>query len=145
MACENAISAFDQTLNAAEQIGYTIRLESNISSETQLVLMTPGILLKKLAKDPMLVEYTHVLIDEVRVKVRPNGDQGYAVVADAFDSDPMEMCLTRGLFRSFLPTKVSRLLEHIGMHISLRVIQSRSPFVTAAFFSAPVELSLSYI
>lgn len=47
------------------QIGYAIRLESAVSKETQLVLMTPGILLKKLGNDPMLMEYTHVLIDEV--------------------------------------------------------------------------------
>lgn len=38
-----------------------------MSKDTQLVLMTPGILLKKLARDPMLKEYTHVLIDEVRL------------------------------------------------------------------------------
>lgn len=36
-----------------------------MSKDTQLILMTPGILLKKLDRDPMLKEYTHVLIDEV--------------------------------------------------------------------------------
>ncbi|CAB1100894.1 unnamed protein product [Ectocarpus sp. CCAP 1310/34] len=45
-------------------VGYTIRLESSVSKDTQLVLMTPGILLKKLGRDPMLKEFTHVLIDE---------------------------------------------------------------------------------
>lgn len=40
-----------------------------MSKDTQLILMTPGILLKKLAGDPMLKEYTHVLIDEVRYEV----------------------------------------------------------------------------
>ncbi|CAN0181828.1 unnamed protein product, partial [Ectocarpus sp. 4 AP-2014] len=47
-------------------VGYTIRLESSVSKDTQLVLMTPGILLKKLGRDPMLKEFTHVLIDEAR-------------------------------------------------------------------------------
>lgn len=36
-----------------------------MSKDTQLIMMTPGILLKKLDRDPMLKEYTHVLIDEV--------------------------------------------------------------------------------
>lgn len=52
--------------NCSRKVGYTIRLESSVSKDTQLVLMTPGILLKKLARDPMLKEFTHVLIDEVR-------------------------------------------------------------------------------
>ncbi|CAN0402158.1 unnamed protein product, partial [Hapterophycus canaliculatus] len=52
-------------VHSCAQVGYTIRLESSVSKDTQLILMTPGILLKKLARDPMLKEYTHVLIDEV--------------------------------------------------------------------------------
>lgn len=56
----------DDICGLTGQIGYTIRLESSVSKDTQLILMTPGILLKKLGKDPMLKEYTHVLIDEVR-------------------------------------------------------------------------------
>ncbi|CAN0416952.1 unnamed protein product, partial [Ectocarpus fasciculatus] len=51
-------------------VGYTIRLESSVSKDTQLVLMTPGILLKKLGRDPMLKEFTHVLIDEVHERDR---------------------------------------------------------------------------
>ncbi|CAN0465384.1 unnamed protein product [Ascophyllum nodosum] len=51
-------------------VGYTIRLESSVSKDTQLILMTPGILLKKLGNDPMLKEFTHVLIDEVHERDR---------------------------------------------------------------------------
>jgi HrpA-like RNA helicase len=29
-------------------------------------MMTPGVLLKKLNGDPMLLQYTHIIIDEVR-------------------------------------------------------------------------------
>jgi hypothetical protein len=32
----------------------------------QLVMMTPGVLLKKLNGDPQLRQYTHIVIDEVR-------------------------------------------------------------------------------
>lgn len=56
---------FEKRWWVISQVGYTIRLESSVSKDTQLILMTPGILLKKLARDPMLKEYTHVLIDEV--------------------------------------------------------------------------------
>lgn len=52
-------------LSVSSQVGYTIRLESAVSKDTQLILMTPGILLKKLGNDPVLKEYTHILIDEV--------------------------------------------------------------------------------
>ncbi|KAG5188009.1 hypothetical protein JKP88DRAFT_262359 [Tribonema minus] len=50
---------------AGAVVGYTIRLESAMSSSVQLCMMTPGVLLKKLNTDPMLQQYTHVIIDEV--------------------------------------------------------------------------------
>ncbi|CAM9850836.1 unnamed protein product, partial [Discosporangium mesarthrocarpum] len=53
-----------------DKVGYSIRLESSASMATQLMLMTPGILLKKLHTDPMLKEFTHILIDEVHERDR---------------------------------------------------------------------------
>jgi hypothetical protein len=35
----------------------------------QLVMMTPGVLLKKLNGDPQLRQYTHIVIDEVSFTV----------------------------------------------------------------------------
>ena len=49
----------------ALQLGYQVRLESESSKDTQLLFLTPGILLRKLQSSPMLAEYTHIIIDEV--------------------------------------------------------------------------------
>jgi len=46
-------------------VGHTVRLDSSTTKSTQMVFMTPAILLKKLGSDPTLSEYTHVLLDEV--------------------------------------------------------------------------------
>lgn len=46
-------------------IGYQVRLETAITQDTQLLFLTPGVLLRKLQSSPMLMEYTHIIIDEV--------------------------------------------------------------------------------
>jgi HrpA-like RNA helicase len=46
-------------------VGYQVRLESAVSKHTQLVFLTPGVLLRKLQSSPELLEYTHVLLDEI--------------------------------------------------------------------------------
>jgi hypothetical protein len=46
-------------------IGYQVRLESKVSQNTQLLFLTPGVLLRKLQSSPSLAEYTHVIIDEI--------------------------------------------------------------------------------
>ena len=46
-------------------VGYQVRLESASSKDTQLLFLTPGVLLRKLQSSPHLSEYTHIIIDEV--------------------------------------------------------------------------------
>jgi HrpA-like RNA helicase len=46
-------------------IGYQVRLESAVSTRTQLLFLTPGVLLRKLQSSPLLAEFTHVVIDEI--------------------------------------------------------------------------------
>ena len=46
-------------------VGYQIRLESALSKSTQLLFLTPGVLLRKLQSSPTLAEYTYVIIDEI--------------------------------------------------------------------------------
>jgi hypothetical protein len=46
-------------------VGYQVRLESAVTQDTQLLFLTPGVLLRKLQSSPMLTEYTHIIIDEV--------------------------------------------------------------------------------
>jgi ATP-dependent RNA helicase DHX36 len=51
-------------------VGYQVRLESASSKDTQLLFLTPGVLLRKLQSSPMLEEYTHIVIDEVHERDR---------------------------------------------------------------------------
>jgi ATP-dependent RNA helicase DHX36 len=46
-------------------VGYQVRLESAMSSSTQLLFLTPGVLLRKLQSSPMLMEFTYIIIDEI--------------------------------------------------------------------------------
>ncbi|KAL7743180.1 hypothetical protein ACLKA6_016313 [Drosophila palustris] len=46
-------------------VGYQIRLENKISASTRLSFCTTGILLRRLASDPLLGNVTHVIVDEV--------------------------------------------------------------------------------
>jgi HrpA-like RNA helicase len=51
-------------------VGYQVRLESAMSSNTQLLFMTPGILLRKMHSSPQLTEFTHIVIDEIHERDR---------------------------------------------------------------------------
>ncbi|EDW62832.1 putative ATP-dependent RNA helicase DHX57 [Drosophila virilis] len=46
-------------------VGYQIRLENKISPSTRLSFCTTGILLRRLASDPLLSNVSHVIVDEV--------------------------------------------------------------------------------
>ncbi|KAM7349281.1 putative ATP-dependent RNA helicase DHX57 [Cochliomyia hominivorax] len=48
-----------------QTVGYQIRLENKISSATRLTFCTTGILLRRLASDPLLESVTHIIVDEV--------------------------------------------------------------------------------
>ena len=57
--------AEEQCLDVGSMIGYQVRLESALSRDTQLLFLTPGVLLRKLQSSPLLEEFTHVVIDEI--------------------------------------------------------------------------------
>ncbi|ALC48383.1 CG1582 [Drosophila busckii] len=46
-------------------VGYQIRLENKVSPSTRLSFCTTGILLRRLASDPLLSNVSHVIVDEV--------------------------------------------------------------------------------
>ncbi|KAL6758538.1 hypothetical protein V8C86DRAFT_1468919 [Haematococcus lacustris] len=48
-----------------DAVGYKVRLDSCVSSNTRLTYMTSGLLLRRLLIDPDLEDTTHVFIDEV--------------------------------------------------------------------------------
>lgn len=51
-------------------VGYQVRLEAAATKDTQLLFVTPGILLRKLQGSPRLEEFTHIVIDEVHERDR---------------------------------------------------------------------------
>lgn len=51
-------------------VGYNIRFETEMSRATQLLFVTPGVLLRKLQSDPLLSEFSHIIIDEAHERDR---------------------------------------------------------------------------
>ena len=47
-----------------EEVGYQVRFEDHTSEGTRVNFMTDGILLRKMQEDPMLSEYSAVMVDE---------------------------------------------------------------------------------
>lgn len=50
--------------DVGDRIGYHVRFDDSTSDQTDLVLMTDGILLKKIQFDPLLLEFAIIMIDE---------------------------------------------------------------------------------
>ena len=51
--------------SSVSAIGYKGRMEVNTSPSTQVLFLTLGVLLRKLQSLPSVLEYTHVIIDEI--------------------------------------------------------------------------------
>ncbi|HRV81431.1 MAG TPA: DEAD/DEAH box helicase, partial [Planctomycetota bacterium] len=47
-----------------EQVGYVVRMDSRVSPKTRLVVMTPGVLLRRLLQDPFLEGVSTLVFDE---------------------------------------------------------------------------------
>ncbi|KAG0174157.1 hypothetical protein DFQ28_004675 [Apophysomyces sp. BC1034] len=57
--------AAERCEKTGQTVGYAVRGETKVSSQTQLQFCTTGVLLRRLHSDPMLGGISHVLIDEV--------------------------------------------------------------------------------
>ncbi|KAI9325947.1 hypothetical protein BDR26DRAFT_958800, partial [Obelidium mucronatum] len=54
-----------QNFGSGSLVGYSVRLDSKISSTTRLTFQTIGVLLRRAETDPLLAGITHVIVDEV--------------------------------------------------------------------------------
>lgn len=52
-------------------VGYHVRLDAAVSRDTRLLFCTTGILLRRLASDPLLASTSHVVVDEVGMANQP--------------------------------------------------------------------------
>ena len=62
--------ASERCEEVGNMVGYSVRLESCMSTNTQLLFVTPGILLRKFQSSPDLDEFTHIVIDEIHERDR---------------------------------------------------------------------------
>jgi HrpA-like RNA helicase len=64
--------ASERCETAGQSVGYSVRLETSVSEQTQLLFVTPGVLMRRLqpkdendGEDERLAEFTHIIMDEV--------------------------------------------------------------------------------
>ena len=60
--------AQERSEDVGRTVGYSVRMEGASSNETQLLFLTPGVLLRRLQNSPELDEISHIIIDEVSLK-----------------------------------------------------------------------------
>ena len=56
--------ADEMDVNCGDVVGYSVRFDSNYNSNTRLLYMTDGLLLREFVEDPMISKYGVVIIDE---------------------------------------------------------------------------------
>lgn len=56
--------AEDRSSEVGEEVGHVVRFERRTSEETELIYLTPGILLREAIADPLLSNYSCVIVDE---------------------------------------------------------------------------------
>ncbi|MCB9907730.1 MAG: ATP-dependent helicase HrpB [Planctomycetes bacterium] len=71
-----------------EQVGYVVRMDSRVSPKTRLVVMTPGVLLRRLLQDPFLEGVSTLVFDEFHER--------------GLDSD-LALCVARKVQREVRP------------------------------------------
>eukprot|EP00804_Cyclotella_cryptica_P020303 CCRYP_014048-RA/>CCRYP_014048-RA protein AED:0.27 eAED:0.27 QI:163/1/1/1/1/1/9/96/988 len=66
--------ASERCERAGQSVGYSVRLETSVSEQTQLLFVTPGVLMRRLqpkddeeedGEDERLAEFTHIIMDEI--------------------------------------------------------------------------------
>ena len=73
--------AAEKSERLGKTVGYQIRLERRASDDTKLLFCTTGILLRRLAGDPLLSGVSHVFLDEVHER-NSNSDFSLIILRD---------------------------------------------------------------
>ncbi len=96
--------AKENQFSIGEEVGYQVRFESQFSAKTRLIVMTEGVLLRRLLRDPELADVQGVILDEfhersldldlslallkeLQESFRP--DLKIVVMSATFDPDPL--------------------------------------------------------
>jgi ATP-dependent RNA helicase DHX36 len=62
--------AWERSETIGDVVGYNIRLENEVSANSKVIFMTPGVLLRMAQEDPELCDFTHIIIDEAHERDR---------------------------------------------------------------------------
>ena len=94
------------------EVGYEVRFDRNATRSTQVLFLTPGILLQRIQRDPMLESVAAVIFDEVHERSL-QVDLGLALCREVRDDlrpelvlVAMSATLSAGLFAEFLSAEV---------------------------------------
>lgn len=77
-----ANDCLQENAKLGDRVGYQVPYDQRITAATQLVLMTPGVLLQHLLHDPMLEHVSCVIMDEIHER-SVNQDLAFAFLQDA--------------------------------------------------------------
>ena len=61
---------WERSESIGDIVGYNIRLENEVSPNSKIIFMTPGVLLRMAQEDPSLSDFTHIIIDEAHERDR---------------------------------------------------------------------------
>lgn len=124
--------AQERTERIGQTAGYNIRLESKRSDNTRILLVTTGILMRRLLLDRSLSDITHIFVDEVHER-DINTDFLLIVLKQLLDMRPdlkvilMSATLNASLFESYFKSYGS-----VAIHIPGRTFPVTSYFLEDA-------------
>ena len=142
--------ADERNLQLGREVGYQVRFDSKLSNSTLLVVATEGILLRRLAADPVIEDIGAVVLDEFherslnadlllsmlrRVQQLIRDDLRLVVMSATLDADPLERFLDAPVFKAtgslfpvdirYRPPKVRRKrIDHVAETVTLTVRQT---------------------
>ena len=84
---------------AGATVGYTVRFESAVSSRTRIEVVTEGVLVRRLQRDPALPGVSAVLLDEFHER-NLDGDLCLALCCEARSSSPFQRTRITHMYNS---------------------------------------------
>lgn len=133
--------AQERSERVGQTAGYNIRLESKRSDDTKILLVTTGILLRRLLVDRSLSDVTHIFVDEVHER-DINTDFLLIVLKQLLDMRPdlkvilMSATLNASLFETYFKSYGS-----IAIHIPGRTFPVSSYFLEDALEHTGFDVS----
>jgi len=118
--------------NIGQRIGFRMRMQSKVSADTQLEVITEGILTRMLQKDPSLEGVGLIIFDEFHERSL-NNDLNLALVLEG-----------RALFRDEQPLKLLLMSATLNGDASAKLLNN-APIIKSEGRSFPVDILYSHL